>query len=374
MRALHGHGFLSRTELWRATGLTRSAVRVLIGELVAGGLVDERNGPPQAARVGRRRSFAASGRARRVLALEVAVDSLAAALVGLGGRVLAQVRVDRPRDCLRGRRGGQRPERTGQQGAPKTWRRPSTAGRRLRGLRRRGPAHPRCPRPGPEHGLGEVPLGDLLAAGARHANRVMVANEADLGALAEQRRGAGRGVKEMLFISGEVGVGGGLIVDGRPIGGATGYGGEIGHMPLNPAGGACGCGSSAAGSWRSVSGAAGAAPDTPSTAGGARSIACSTMPERYAAGTRRVRQWAPGWAAASPPWSTCQPATRRPGRSLRRVYRFVEATLAGELKRFALAASRGNLRVSPALLGVDAPLMGAAELAFEPILDDPAAR
>ena len=65
---------------------------------------------------------------------------------------------------------------------------------------------------------------------------MLVANEADLSALAEHRRGAGVQVDDLLFISGEVGVGGGLIVDGRPMTGAFGFGGEIGHMPLNPEG------------------------------------------------------------------------------------------------------------------------------------------
>ena len=47
----------------------------------------------------------------------------------------------------------------------------------------------------------------------------------------------------MLFIAGEVGVGGGLIVDGRPFTGLAGYAGEVGHFPVNPAGIVCRCGS-----------------------------------------------------------------------------------------------------------------------------------
>ena len=48
------------------------------------------------------------------------------------------------------------------------------------------------------------------------------------------------------------------------------------------------------------------------------------------------------------------------------------AGLEHELDRRALAAPRGLVRVVPAMLGVDAPLLGAAELAFEPLLADPA--
>ena len=47
----------------------------------------------------------------------------------------------------------------------------------------------------------------------------------------------------MLFISGEVGVGGGLIVDGKQLTGAGGFAGEVGHMPVNPEGRTCRCGS-----------------------------------------------------------------------------------------------------------------------------------
>ena len=47
--------------------------------------------------------------------------------------------------------------------------------------------------------------------------------------------------------------------------------------------------------------------------------------------------------------------------------------LDGELDRRALPAPRRLVRVVPAILGADAPLLGAAELAFEPLLADPAA-
>ena len=70
-----------------------------------------------------------------------------------------------------------------------------------------------------------------------------MANEADLGALAELRRGAAVDAQHVLFISGEVGVGGGLIVDGKPLTGAGGFAGEVGHMPVNPDGRTCRCGS-----------------------------------------------------------------------------------------------------------------------------------
>ena len=54
-------------------------------------------------------------------------------------------------------------------------------------------------------------------------SRVSVANEADLGALAEHRRGVGVGVGHLIYLSGEVGIGAGIIYDGKPMLGSAGY-------------------------------------------------------------------------------------------------------------------------------------------------------
>jgi predicted NBD/HSP70 family sugar kinase len=55
-----------------------------------------------------------------------------------------------------------------------------------------------------------------------------------------------------------------------------------------------------------------------------------------------------------------------------RIHPFVEARVQSELDRLALPQAREALRLLPAALGDDAPLIGAAELAFEPLLADPA--
>jgi predicted NBD/HSP70 family sugar kinase len=57
-----------------------------------------------------------------------------------------------------------------------------------------------------------------------------------------------------------------------------------------------------------------------------------------------------------------------------RIHPLVADRLEGELDARALRASRDIVSVVPGVLGVDAPLLGAAELAFEPFLADPAAR
>jgi predicted NBD/HSP70 family sugar kinase len=69
-----------------------------------------------------------------------------------------------------------------------------------------------------------------------------VGNDASLAGLAEALRGAAHGVTVALHLTVEVGVGGILVVDGRPMLGATGAGGEFGHMPLGPAELRCPCG------------------------------------------------------------------------------------------------------------------------------------
>ena len=97
VRELHVRGPSSRSQLVARTGLTRSAIRSLIGELSAAGIATEH----EAIRIGTpgRPSpvVRLNARSRVALALEISVDSLAAAMVGLGGEVLAEVRTDRPR-------------------------------------------------------------------------------------------------------------------------------------------------------------------------------------------------------------------------------------------------------------------------------------
>ena len=177
-----------------------------------------------------------------VLALEIAVDSLTAAVVGFGGEVLDLVRADR----------GPGPQ-TGDEVAADlaalvsgmdAW---SEAGPRSRRDRRRGRGVVRRAdgfvSMAPNLGWRDVPLGDALTRTLDPNVPITVANEADLGAIAEHRRGVAIGADDVVFISGEVGVGGGLIVDGKPLTGVAGYGGEVGHMPVNPDGAPCRCGS-----------------------------------------------------------------------------------------------------------------------------------
>jgi predicted NBD/HSP70 family sugar kinase len=71
---------------------------------------------------------------------------------------------------------------------------------------------------------------------------VGVGNDASLAAIAEYRVGSYAGVPDLVYITGETGIGGGIIVAGRPLRGVRGFGGEVGHMKLDPDGPLCGCG------------------------------------------------------------------------------------------------------------------------------------
>lgn len=71
---------------------------------------------------------------------------------------------------------------------------------------------------------------------------VEVGNDANVGALGEWVAGAGRGSRYMLGVWMGTGVGGGLVLDGRPYTGAFGGAGEFGHMIVHHRGAQCGCG------------------------------------------------------------------------------------------------------------------------------------
>src|SRR5438270_570396 len=85
-----------------------------------------------------------------------------------------------------------------------------------------------------------VPLVAMMsrATGAR----VHLANDADMAGLGEFHHGAGRGTRNMIYITWSTGVGGGLIVDGKLHRGAHGTAGEIGHTIIDPDGPLDNCG------------------------------------------------------------------------------------------------------------------------------------
>ena len=76
----------------------------------------------------------------------------------------------------------------------------------------------------------------------QHGLPVALDNDANAAAIAEWQVGAARGARHVVMLTLGTGVGGGLILDGRPYRGATGSGAELGHIVLEPGGPPCGCG------------------------------------------------------------------------------------------------------------------------------------
>jgi predicted NBD/HSP70 family sugar kinase len=71
---------------------------------------------------------------------------------------------------------------------------------------------------------------------------VLMGNDANLGALAEVRHGAGRGARNVVYVMLSGGIGAGLILDGALFLGHSGLTGELGHVVADPAGRICRCG------------------------------------------------------------------------------------------------------------------------------------
>ena len=374
VRAVHLRGPLSRSELVAHTGLTRSAIRGLIGELVGGGLLTETPSAPDGAPGRPSPLVHPDPDGASVIALEINVDSLAAARVGLGGIIGELVRVDRhrahvtvdeivsdivdlaepllapvPDDGLVG------------------------IGVAVAGVVRRSDGLVRL---APNLGWTDEPLGARLAAALRADAHIAIANEADLGGLAEHRRGAARGAANVVYVAGEVGVGGHVTVDGEPLDGAAGYAGEVGHMIVNPGGTACACGSF--GCWETEIGERAMLVRAGRSPGGGRAAVDELLDAAWAgepaarASVAHVGTWL-GVGIASLV-NIFDPTLVVLGGILGRIHPLVASELDAALDRHALSAARELVRVVPGALGVNAPIIGAAELALEPMLADPAGR
>jgi len=370
LRALHEGGPRSRSELVAATGLTRSAIRALVRELAEAGLVSEdhavRLGTP-----GRPSPLVRPEPAGAVvLAFEVLVDSIAAAIVGLGGKTLDRIRVDRPLEHLQVDDVVSELVRL-----VKALRVPDTGpmvgvGVAVAGVVRRSDGLVFM---APNLGWVDVPFGANLERALGLGLPLTVLNDADAGMLAEHRRGAAVGVDDALYISGEVGVGGGAIVGGQPLLGSAGLAGEIGHMTVNPDGVDCRCG--ARGCWETEVGRdvilrRAGAPQHAGLAGVEEVVAAAKAgsPEAWQALADVARWLGIGLGALV---NILNPRLIVLGGVHARMYPVIREVVDAEVARRSLAAPRAEVRIVPAMLGVDAPLIGASEAAFDSLLADP---
>ncbi|TFE22846.1 ROK family transcriptional regulator [Cohnella luojiensis] len=86
----------------------------------------------------------------------------------------------------------------------------------------------------------DVPLLRLLTE--RFALPVTIDNEANMGALGEQKYGAGRSISNLVYASVGIGIGTGLILNKTLYKGTSGYSGEMGHLSIEAHGKSCTCG------------------------------------------------------------------------------------------------------------------------------------
>lgn len=371
LERLHLAGPLSRSELTKATGLNRSTIADLLAELTAVGLVEERPGAPGSGPG--RPSPMVQVRPHRasVLAIELAVDSIAVATVGLGGHVYNLVRVARPR-------GRFSPEETVQDVAklagPLLDSLPADhslvgVGVAVVGITRRSDGFVHL---APNLGWRDVPISAMLAGELDLGAPVLAANEADLGALAEHRRGGHPGIANLVYISGEVGIGAGVILDGKPLLGSAGYAGEAGHTLINPEGSVCRCG--AIGCWETEAGEA-ALLRLAGVSGGAGRL--TEVAERATAGDERTL----GAIANVGRWlglgignlvNLFNPDLVVLGGLYQRLFTFLEPSVLEGARRRMLAAPGQMATITCSALGPDASLIGAAELVLSSVIADPA--
>jgi predicted NBD/HSP70 family sugar kinase len=225
---------------------------------------------------------------------------------------------------------------------------------------------------GPHIGWVDAPLGEALAEVLQVEPPVSVANGADLAALAEHTRGAATDSDNVIYLHGDVGIGGGIIAGGRPVAGHGGYGGEVGHMVVNPNGRLCSCGSR--GCWETEIGehALLRAADRDGTGrdGIMAVVEAAARGDMLAQDAiRHVGDWL-GFGVANL-INVFNPETVVFGGTLRDVYLAAAAQVRSRINRNALAACREHVRLRTPELGDDATLLGAAELAFQRLLADP---
>jgi predicted NBD/HSP70 family sugar kinase len=374
LRHLHQSGALSRSEIGGALGMTRSTIGELVADLRARGLVEE--GDP--ARLGSpgRPSLVArpNPEGAAVITAEIAVNSLSAAVVGLGGRILHRARAPhQPRRLAV----DQTIEDVGKLIQTALASIPSGCwvaglGIAVAGVvsREDGFVHF-----APNLGWREVPLGKLVADRLGSGLPVVIANEADLGALAAHTWGAGVGVRHLIYVTSEVGVGGGLVIDGRPLVGAAGCAGEVGHVQVNPNGVHCRCG--AVGCWETEIGG-------PAML---RRIGIAEKSYKPEAVTRLLREasWGDPVALAAVQdvgrWlgtglaglvNVFNPQRVVLGGFLATMWPVVEDIVHAELRARVMAPVLDvDDLIRPTQLGEDGPLLGAAELALTRVLDEP---
>jgi glucokinase-like ROK family protein len=192
-----------------------------------------------------------------------------------------------------------------------------------------------------------------------------VDNDANLGALAEYRRGAGTGHPNMVFVKVSSGVGAGLVLEGRLFRGADGMAGEIGHLTLDEQGPFCRCGSRGC-------------LEAYASVGMAQELLASQLPDAsideiiaaaQGGNVSAVRMFEDagrhlGWGVAMLA-NLINPSAVVVGGDMSRAGDLLLDPVRVGLRRHALASVAANTVVTPAALGERASVIGALLLAVD---------
>jgi predicted NBD/HSP70 family sugar kinase len=367
LELVHRRNSPSRADMTALTGLNRSTIGALVSELAALGLVVETD-PSASNRVGRPSPRVEPAPGVGVIAINPEVDAITAAVVGLGARVVHRVRreVATPPtpdaaaaiivDLVAELRSG-----------PAAGMRLDAIGLAIPGLVRSSDGEVRW---APHLGWREVPFTRIVqdAVGLP----TFADNDATVGAHAEWLFGAGRGVDELIYLNGGAsGIGGGAIVRGLPLGGAHGYAGEFGqNRPgLRDASDRAtpnGTLEDEVSRSRLLAAVGLESADEPRLRD---SLAASTDAAVAAEIDRQQRILAVALANAI---NVFNPALVVLGGFLATLLEWGAPALELAIQSSTVPAAWEGVSIRPAALGEDRLLIGAAELAFAPLLRDPA--
>ncbi|MDF9278614.1 ROK family transcriptional regulator [Arthrobacter sp. EH-1B-1] len=371
LRLVHSMAGVSRAQLTRATGLNRSTIAALVGELVQLGLVVESN-LDLAQQHGRPSIMIEPSRGALALSVNPDIDVVSVALVSLGGHIVNPVRFHTVR-------APSVPEVVNIVKAVYSGMRTSLpAGHRIMGV---GLAIPGLVDPvdgtvieAPHLGWRDEPLAALLSDALKLP--VIAANDAVVGARAQATFGAGRDVSDLVYLyGGASGIGGGVISGGRLISGATGFAGQLGHTHVRSGGAACTCGSSGCLEAEVTREELIAAVGLP--AGETENLEEAVMEKLQQEGSqalrdiieRQVQLLAVGLKSVV---NLLNPSMIVLGGFLRILDRAAPDALSEALRAPGTRGPRERVAIELAPLGEDPILVGAAELAFEPLIRNPA--
>lgn len=372
---VHVDGATTRAALTTALGLNRSTIGDLTRRLEDLGLVTEEppggDGSAPGRRTGRPSLVVTPRKDVTVLAVALDVERITVALVGLGCVVL-------DRRTRRHQRGEHDSVRVVDSVAQMCGELTSLGlGTRLVGV---GVSVPGAVSASdgfvsfaPNLGWHDEPFTALLADALELP--VLAANDADLGVRAEHMRGAAQGVHDVAYVSGSVGIGGGFYVGGVPLRGANGFAGEIGHVMVDRDGEPCRCG--AVGCLETKVGENQLLTTAGRLPGGGPPAVAEVIEAARNGDPRAVEavDHAASWLGLGlrPVFSLFNPEVVVLGGLLAQLWNARREIVLEGLDPATLISARAVLDIRPSALGDDASLLGAAELAFAPLLAQPTA-